>query len=414
MWLILAAVLSQVSYEGQPVGRIRVEGNRKSSSAVILREMETAPGQPFSAHRLEQDLRRLRNWQIFGEVEGAIEPDLEGGVAVTVRVKDKWSIMPVLRPSVGGGDYEIRVGARDGNFLGLHQDLGLWGGVRTGEPIAGYWFIEPRLLGTKFELNTEGAREFIVEPIYGGQEKTFIFDSDRTWNDVTLLYRFSDTLRVGPAYRVSRDRNGFNNETPFEDPAQLPDGGHTARLGAQLQLGRANFRDHVFSGGLAVLRWDYASPAWGSDFTFPWFEGKGTGYLPLGRRGTVAVRLSGGLQQFSAKQNDFTLGGFDNFRGFNSRQFRGSRYLLLNSEVRVLTWKTWRLIWLENTALLDVGGAWYAGAAEEALRDPPISAGVGMRLIPPWAYKGIVRFDLAWPLNRPQGPGIMFGVEQLL
>lgn len=73
---------------------IKVEGNKKTKSQVVLREMKTKPGMIVTLEQLELDQRRIASLGLFGRVEMRAEPE-ENGLVLVIVVSEQWYIFPL-------------------------------------------------------------------------------------------------------------------------------------------------------------------------------------------------------------------------------------------------------------------------------------------------------------------------------
>ncbi len=79
------------------VGDIRVEGNTKTRTGVILREMRTKPGDLFNTTRFQRDISRLYNTGYFDQIVPEDSFAAPGVIDLTLKVKER----PTGRLNVG-------------------------------------------------------------------------------------------------------------------------------------------------------------------------------------------------------------------------------------------------------------------------------------------------------------------------
>jgi outer membrane protein insertion porin family len=89
---ILTIALSELR-----VGEIRIEGNTKTRTGVILREMRTKPGDLFNTTRFQRDISRLYNTGYFDQIVPEDSFAAPGVIDLTLKVKER----PTGRLNVG-------------------------------------------------------------------------------------------------------------------------------------------------------------------------------------------------------------------------------------------------------------------------------------------------------------------------
>ncbi|HEV7300201.1 MAG TPA: BamA/TamA family outer membrane protein [Tepidisphaeraceae bacterium] len=77
---------------GRPVEGIRINGNTRVSTAVILNVIRTRQGEPFEPATVEEDYRRVYDLRKFSNVEARVEPTANGGVIVSFTVSEQQQI----------------------------------------------------------------------------------------------------------------------------------------------------------------------------------------------------------------------------------------------------------------------------------------------------------------------------------
>ena len=135
---------------------ISVHGNKKTKTSIILREMETKPGDVLDARQLQKDLMRLRNLDYFEMLDfqpaDASEP---GKVVLDVNVREKKT--GTVSVGLGYSSRERLVGFADiteHNFRGVGQQIGLrWeAGQFTNRSGYEFSFADPWMLGKRTSL----------------------------------------------------------------------------------------------------------------------------------------------------------------------------------------------------------------------------------------------------------------------
>ena len=111
---LAALALPGVGY-AVPVGRIEIEGATTKPEAIAAL-LDTRVGTQFDAGVWERDLRRLRNLDYFYDVEGTAR-EIDGKMELHLRLRNKFSTLPVFKFKRGGGSSLITAGLYEINFL---------------------------------------------------------------------------------------------------------------------------------------------------------------------------------------------------------------------------------------------------------------------------------------------------------
>ena len=141
--------------ESQPtIHSITIQGNTRTRSEVIQRELLFAVGEPLDSSLVAETARNLRRLFYLGNTALHIREE-EGKANVKVEVQDLYA--RVLSPQFSGQFNEMDYGliALDYNFLGRGQtvELSLYNRAISGLSGTAYHRI-PRLLGSRHTLTT--------------------------------------------------------------------------------------------------------------------------------------------------------------------------------------------------------------------------------------------------------------------
>ncbi|MDH7570030.1 MAG: POTRA domain-containing protein, partial [Armatimonadota bacterium] len=138
------------------VEEIRVEGLKKTKQYVVMRELDTKPGEVFYGKQLQEDLQRLRNLDYFETMEPQIADGSEPGkVKLVINVKEKKT--GTVSVGLGYSSRDRLVGFADvteHNFRGRGQQVGLrWeAGQFTNRSGYEFSFTDPWALGKRTSL----------------------------------------------------------------------------------------------------------------------------------------------------------------------------------------------------------------------------------------------------------------------
>ena len=122
-------------------------------------------------------------------------------------------------------------------------------------------------------------------------------------------------------------------------------------------------------------------------------------------RQTLAARISTQMQFGLEGEQQVLLGGNSGLRGYDPRQFSGTKRIRLNLESRTIFWEH-PLVVIGSAIFADVGYIWTGEASDIGI--PKRSVGFGLRLgLPKLSGSRVYRADLAYPLDGPEKPSLM-------
>lgn len=395
------------------VGEIRVEGNTKTRTGIILREMRTKPGELFNTTRFQRDLNRLYNTGYFDQIVPEDSLGAPGVIDLTLRVKER----PTGRLNVGFAIDSRRrlVGLAEvfeTNFQGTGRTVGInfqSTGGRNGNSIE-LLFTEPYLDRHRTSLSVSLYNKLVyrfTSNFFGGQIDPNLeqqYDERRRGITVGLSRPLNDLFTASLGLRTedvntnrvatntgggfirqdgsltSLSLRGVYNNRDFDlDPAQgqylalsLEPGITNIRSAEQqfldagvVKLGQSNFLRASIDYRL------YSSP-----------QGRRT--QPDDRRQVFALRayygvISGSVPFFE----QFFIGGAETLRGYPEDRFWGKNTALLSFEYRQPIEKAFTAVFF-----VDVGHAWggYPSVNDFIQRGsfrPEVGYGLGIRVRTP-------------------------------
>ncbi|RKU09321.1 hypothetical protein C6502_13525 [Candidatus Poribacteria bacterium] len=122
-------------------------------------------------------------------------------------------------------------------------------------------------------------------------------------------------------------------------------------------------------------------------------------------RQTLAARISTQMQFGLEGEQQVLLGGNSGLRGYDPRQFSGTKRIRLNLESRTIFWEH-PLVVIGSAIFADVGYIWEGDTSDIGI--PKRSVGFGVRLgLPKLSGSRVYRADLAYPLDGPEKPSLM-------
>lgn len=374
-----------------PVNEVRVEnikitGNKKTKSNVLLREMRQKPGEVYNVKTMHTDLQRIYDLDIF-ELESAssykTEPGSDlGKVNVIIPVKEKKT--GEVSVGLGYSSKQRLVGQAkmsENNFQGRAQKLNLlWeqSGLRGSSYEGG--FFEPWLdkKNTSFGLNLYNKLIYkfgngVGTPVTSVNSASN-FDERRRGGSITLSR---------PLNLISRGLMTFRSETVDSGvlDGTLPANEFNLMQNANVNSGTFRFTNDSRDSQLDPFMGIYGSPAvevgktsfveqnlnlsqTHINSTFAKYSFDLRRYLSKGgprkdfneKRSRVALRLmAGSLSGQVPFSEQYFIGGAETLRGYKEDRFWGNYMMLASGEYRMPLAPS-----LTGVAFLDYGDAWGA------------------------------------------------------
>lgn len=422
-FLLSAITLSIVLQSGELVAsqyitlsQIAFVGNDRTERAVLHRELGFGVNQNVSIEMLEQAMQNIRDTLLFSEVSYQLF-DQQGGHELVITVEEKWTTIPIIKLSSGGGINQLTLGVYDPNLFGNYLEGGFQYERLGDTNSAVVWYKDPRLfnsrdglsvqywttarLRTKYEQNSD-------KPI----EKTGFLHSRNKFY-LGYSHEFSDLLSTEFSYEYNND--SFTDELVSDKikalnaTTGLPLNTTVHFLGAGLSYGQIQEDKQTKNGSKLDLSFRYALSATNDVDDFLDVNLDLQTFKALSEKSNWAHRFMAGYTSTNLLQYWHYLGGLDRIRGFANDRFAGRYYWLSNLEFRrILLQKDDYVI--QGTSFLD------AATAVESLgaldRVGGVSVGFGARLILPKIYRFVVRLDVAAPIKKQDNHYISFGLQQ--
>jgi outer membrane protein insertion porin family len=411
------ARVSDVKVEGAEVnvyitepklGNIVIQGNKRTKTYVIQRQLRFREGDLFNATRLRYSLSKLQGLGYFDDVSVGFEPG-ESPEIIDL-------ILTVTEAKTG----------RIGISVGYGTQSGFSGGLSYGD---NNWRGRGQRFGVGFDLGDRQQYWITLDQPYM-DEKTFAWRLGvyrRTWDDLGYYesgdYLFDyDEERTGGYVGIGRKFSPSSKLSWFltaewqdiqidthgavaPDPAQLERMESGKNFSVTGRLTRDNMDEYSDypKGDIESVNVEKGLDALGGEWAYwkYWMEAKY--YAPLSfltrlfeRNFTVAeippilaARLiAGDSDGYLPWAVDYSVGGDNTLRGYEEKRFRGDQMLLLNTEVRFPVHKSASLVFF-----YDLGRAWDTRDDESFdLGELMDGYGVGFRVKTPL---GNLRLDFA-------------------
>ncbi len=408
--LIFLSILLSVNLQSMTnnkVSKIIVVGNKKTKKKIILNESNFQLGDVITKSKLEEAKRRLLNLLIFSTVKVSSK-----GSVVKIDVKERWTTIPILKFSSGGGVSELILGVFDVNLFGNYVESGLQY-QRLGDKNSGvFWTKIPRLtkkLGLelqawKFNRIRVKYDQNIDDPLV---TNGFTQKRDKIFFSTSYRKNYETELKFHYEYNHDRFANDLEFDNFSNQNVVLPNNTTFHFFGTSLLLGKIN-NDLEFHEGNELLT-TYRYGVSESSKNFHEASLKLTNFLKFNKIFNWGTRFFFGYNNSDDIHHLFYFGGLDSVRGFADNRFSGATGFYINNEVRTSLLRKKSFI-LQLNKFVDIANA--KKEIKNIVNNPVVSVGVGFRVVLPKFYRFVVRFDYAKPLLKNDDNSISFGVQQ--
>lgn len=410
----------------EPVlGEIRFKGNNKTKDFVLLREFEVRRGRVLQAEKLRRSLRNLYRLQFFADLKGP-KPVLSDDLSV-VDLEIDVEEQRTGQASAGGGFSSLNgligfVDVAERNFKGRGQTMRVkweFGGQRSYQ----LDFVEPWFKGRPRSLGMSIFSTRVNRAQFRRSTTTALFEERRTGFAVSTSRRIGKDTRLSMSFSnedVSATAQP-GNPLPTDLAIRDTDGDGEVRFGQQfVTVGWVkDARDNPL-GANEGYRYSAAVTTTGGPLRGPaHFNRYVTDvrrYFPFGKNirkkgsavgpktnWTFATRTRYGFHSVFSGQltfsDRFAIGGTDSVRGYEDREFTGSRFFLTNFELRRHLSKAISLV-----MFYDTGDAWGLDGQDFDLNS---GYGFGIRFVTP-----LGPFRLDFGKGEDRGGRFHFGIGQ--
>jgi outer membrane protein insertion porin family len=356
---------------GEQITDVRVLGNVRTGEDTVRSLAGVDIGDSLDQDTLATVRERLNTSGLFADVNVWWENHNEG-VRVNIAVKDKFPWAPVPTGSWSANNKSLGLVFVHGNLFGRGKQLVLGGRVATVDSGAVVAYRDPALFGTWMYWEVRGLAQRQSIPEYDVHQLAPI----SPWRTTTLdAFGIQPVLGIawfrrvktqigwrGDRVRYVREKL-FDPTTGMELPEDVNPRPDTIRDGA-VGMGRAALafdwraREHAVMSGVALSgNFDYASPAFGSDYTFwraasYWEHG-----IRIFRRHNFIYSAAAMATKDTPHWWDPTAGG-NNLRGYLLQQYRGDTYLNFGAEYHFPLFSIGSLDF-RALAFYDVAAIWW-------------------------------------------------------
>lgn len=398
------------------INKIDIEGLDRTQSSVVYTELRFREKMTVDQSLIDLSLADLRNLNLFSKVEFEYIQNVDLSVDLKIHLIERWTTIPILKFSSGGGINRTTIGVYDPNLFGTFTESGAQFESFSGASSYIAWFKKPRLFSTRngFDLQYWDTSRQRTKYDSNTTDPVIVngFLQKRKRIVAGFNYEHSPYVLAGLFFEHHSDdfnRDLLDQETlAISLSKNLPPKTKFNFLGARLSLGRIEEYNALING--AKITWSaqhgFSGTESANDF---WQIDLAIDYFKTIHSITFAQRFLVGTTTTDALQYWFYLGGLDRIRGFSDNRFAGRNYYLSNSELRYIAYQTHSLI-LQPLIFTDILNA--TEASKNLWELTALSAGCGVRMILPKFYKIAFRLDVAETFRKKDDATISFGVQQ--
>jgi len=380
---------------------IRVEGNTRTKTETITRNVRTRPGEVLRRKKLQRDLERLNNLGYFKKVDPIIEPGSDAGkVVLLLKVEEqKTGLATIGVGYAGGGSGAVRPGVTgtlsysDRNLFGEGKSVSV--NLQQGADLGTYGisYYDPAINAAQDSI---GASVYytkvdnLQQAVTGAEPGTYALYQQKVYGaTVTYGHPFTDDFRGFVTLRRETIDISPDPDTQYAPVGMGKGDLNGVGLSTLYDTRDDVFNPHVGSYGSASLA--FQGGVLGGDYDYTKLVLEGRHYIPITERSTIALRaMYGASGNGSPASEYFYAGGTDTMRGYKDNAFFGTHLMLMNAEYR---FPIANIKMLSGAVFADAGNAWFPGYSTNKLY---ADAGVGLRIVFPTLGLGVIRIDYAF------------------
>ncbi len=387
------------------------KGLKKTKPVYLNRFLTQKKGITFDSLAVQKDVQRLKNLQLFYQVDYVTKDSLNG-VFITYNLKEVVTLLPILYLGGIKNNFWFTAGLQDLNFRGKGIQLG--GFYRYYDRHSAQVFIKNNYIkGSKWGYEVNIAQLASVEPLYFSQGTVF-YTYDNTILEGIGSYEIIPHTRVkiGGAY-LKEYYKRKENDTQQIEGAPTKHSTNKALFKISCITQKVNYNGvHLdgFSNDLFIetVRSKIAKE------NFVKMSNELKYYKQLGL-GNFATRLRTGIATNTASPfAPFVLDSYLNIRGVGNKVNRGTAEIALNIEYRQLLFKN-RWFYLQGIGFSDMGSWRGPGHSFKNMFTKEHSeffSGLGFRLHFKEFYNSILRVDYGVSLKDNTMQGFVLGFGQ--
>lgn len=394
------------------VTALKIEGNKKTKTAVILKLTQIKVGTPLDSLIIKQDIKVLERLPSVANADYKID-ETAGGYEVLYRIVENFTIIPSANVYTTNDDeFAFRVGLYEFNLFGKNimfggfyqNDIYSSYGINLRAPLA-----FSRSLG--FALNYQNLTT---------QEPVFLNDGTADYKYNNTSYEVLGLYQIDYRNRMELGINYFNEEYTYKNGVTSPDVPQNLKVAKLLykliyEYNNLDYHFQYVSGFKSIFNFQYVHSTDDilTNFAIGWNDF--LYYKRIGKKGNWASRLRLGLAtNADTPFAPFAVDNNLNIRGVGNTIDRGTGVLVLNTEYRhTLYDKKWFV--LQGNAFIDSGSWRNPGGDFKDFGDSQnfrVYPGVGLRFMHKRIFNAVFRIDYGYGITEDATNGFVFGIGQ--
>lgn len=413
--LILAFIPLEINANIGVISSLNFEGLQKTNVEYLRSRLLCQPGDSLNKERLEEDIQRLWDLQLFSQIEADLSEQSDGTI-ITFKVKEKFTYGPIFQLDLS--EQNLRLG------LGL-IDYNLWGNATRAQVQYTYYqrhsylarIFSPHIQRSKWGAGLELARYATREPTYFGEGNNLVYAVTKWTVGPMLRYElgYQHFLEATGAYlHENYEKDLQRSEHPDLGPQEISFNKLLFKIGHRFSKIRYFYHyQNGWSNALSLEGVYSYSPMEGINQDYFWKISNVSKYFKRHGKGNIAARLRLGISEnMSTPFPAFVKDNYINLRGIGDRPERGSAEATFNLEERYTILHNKRLT-MQAVAFTDIGTLLPAGQAFSNLADEmDVFAGAGLRLQFPNIFQSVIRLDFGLDVQQPDRHQLLLGFGQ--
>ncbi len=395
------------------IRRVHVDGNTKTRSNVILREMRLGDGDLFNGSQISRSNERLVKLDYFEQAEVETMPTgRDNELDLLVRVKEKPTGM--LSAGTGYSTYSkmfVSASIQERNLFGKGYQLGLTSSFSARDTQYTLSFTNPHVYDTNLSVGTD---------LYMTEMDYLDYDKDTTGGRIRFGWPLGEYTRSTVSYRLDRYIINEVDDDAAREIRELEGENWSSVAGLTLRRDTTNRPFNPNRGTDSAIYTEYGGGLLGgSDHFIKWIVDYNY-YYGLWWNTVFHLRSNVGLVVQNRSNEDvpaferFYLGGINSVRGYEGRHISprdvetddflgGDKMFFTNLEYVFPIKEDFGLL---GVVFFDAGNSWgedesYFGQTNSSDERLPLglykSWGLGLRWLSPI---GPLRLEYGFPLDR--------------
>ncbi len=411
------------NWKGRKIRTIQVLGVERTADKAIKGLLGGIEGLPFDPKEWSRGIRSLYNTRVLYGIETKIEDAGEEGIDIQLRLKDRWSLIPIFDAAGTTGGGYFRLGLTDLNLGGYFTEVSATMGMLNRYLIFDFWGGHQFFLNTPLIFNVGVNRSAYSTAFYDRNgTKIDSVDWARTRASFFFGLRHDLLVRAGLAAVLYQDAVLLSPSVLSSDKIR-PQEGLRLVFEPRLTVGWSNLTDAQEEGLEWRLSGQLGDVGLASMFTSITATVKMAAII--GTRNNLALRSRMSWASPRRLNEALSLGGLDSVRGYPGSRLLGRSELTLNGEWRFMAFH----IPMNFLIDLDRLAVQFVGFTDLGLMESPDSlrelgdiryaeiyglwsAGLGIRLNILRLAGSVLRLDFAHTLVPLEGWAFIFGFNQ--